>query len=321
MIKDGSEISTYRDSIREFADAVIGTFGDAAHRLLPDEPMSAHSTFKVGGNADIAFSAASSDELAFALKLAAAMELPVTVLGNGSNILVSDRGIRGVVILLGRDMAEITCGSGGMVTAQAGALLSSVSRFAASQSLTGMEFAGGIPGTIGGAVYMNAGAYDGCMGDIVIRSEGYRIQTGEIFTLPDLASHQFGYRRSFFNMEQAIVLKTWLQLRQGTREEIDCKMTEFAKRRRNSQPLEQPSAGSTFKRPEGHFAGRLIEDAGLKGCRIGGACVSTKHAGFIVNDSGATASEVLALIDHVRRCVYDKDGVMLEPEVRILGEW
>lgn len=321
MIKNGSDISTYRDGIMEFTDAMIREFVPAAHRLLQDEPMSAHSTFKVGGNADLVFSAASAEELVYALRLADRIGLPVTVLGNGSNILVSDKGIRGVVVLLGKDLADITSEGGGLITAQAGALLSSVSRFAAAQGLTGMEFAGGIPGTAGGAVYMNAGAYDGCMADIVIRSEGYRIQTGEIFTLPDTAAHQFGYRRSFFTVEQAIVLKTWILLRQGAKEDIDCKMAEFARRRRHSQPLELPSAGSTFKRPEGHFAGRLIEEAGLKGCRIGGACVSTKHAGFIVNDSGATASEVLALIDHVRRCVYDKDGIMLEPEVRILGEW
>ncbi|MHB8961823.1 MAG: UDP-N-acetylmuramate dehydrogenase [Saccharofermentanales bacterium] len=321
MTDRATDIIEYSERIRKFADAIISEFPASAPRILPAEPMSAHSTFRVGGVADLVFSAASASELVFAHQLADESGLPVTVLGNGSNILVSDKGIRGVVILLGMDMAQMTSEGGGLITAQAGALLSAVSRFAASQGLTGMEFAGGIPGTTGGAVYMNAGAYDGCMSNIVVRSEGYDIGAGKIFTLPDTASHEFGYRRSFFAQGQAIVLKTWIQLHPGIRADIDCKMAEFARRRKHSQPLELPSAGSTFKRPEGHFAGKLIEDAGLKGCRIGGACVSTKHAGFIVNDNSATAADVFALIRHVQRCVYDKDGVMLEPEVRILGEW
>ena len=311
----------FRKEIRAVIDAMTQEVAASADRLFPDEPMSCHSTFRVGGNADLLLSAASPEELVLAMKLAGGMNLPVTVLGNGSNILVSDKGIRGLVIVLGKDLAGITSEGDGRIVAQAGSLLSAVSRFAASLGLTGLEFAAGIPGTTGGAVYMNAGAYEGCMADVVVRSEGYDIPTGSVFTLPDVHAHAFGYRRSFFSPGSAIVLRTWMQLRPGDRDEIDARMAEFARRRKGSQPLELPSAGSTFKRPEGHFAGRLIEDTGLKGCRVGGACVSTKHAGFIVNDQNATAADVRALIELVRSRVYEKHGVMLEPEVRILGEW
>jgi UDP-N-acetylmuramate dehydrogenase len=311
----------FREEVRTFADAMTQEAGAVADRLLPDEPMSCHSTFRVGGKADLLFSAASSEELVLAMTLVRRMKIPVTVLGNGSNILVSDKGIRGVVIVLGKYLSGIAAEGDGRIAAQAGSLLSAVSRFAASLDLTGLEFAAGIPGTTGGAVYMNAGAYEGCMADVVTRSEGYDIPTGTLFTLPDGNAHAFGYRRSFFSTGDAIVLRTWFQLTHGDRDEIDARMAEFARRRKGSQPLELPSAGSTFKRPEGHFAGRLIEDAGLKGCRIGGACVSMKHAGFIVNDQNATAADVRALIEHVQRSVYERHGVMLEPEVRILGEW
>lgn len=292
----------------------------AADRFYVDEPMSAHSTFKVGGSADCLFSAASAHELITVIRTARQCGMPVTVLGNGSNILVSDKGIRGIVLKIGKHMSAVSA-EGDSLSADAGALLSSVSKFAASMTLAGMEFASGIPGTVGGAVYMNAGAYDGCMADIVVSSTGLFTDTLETFELKDAKSHLFGYRKSYFSDNSAVVLSSVLKLRKGDPAEISAKMNDFSGRRISSQPLELPSAGSTFKRPEGFFAGKLIEEAGLKGCRIGGACVSLKHAGFIVNDDNASAGDILALIDHVRDEVFRKTGVVLEPEVRILGEW
>ncbi len=304
-----------------FAECMTAAFPDAACRLLPGEPMSDHSTFRVGGAADIAFSPASEEEVSLAVRTASQLGLPLTVIGNGSNILVSDRGIRGAVLLMGRDFADIRSCGDGTVAARAGALLSSLAKTAARLGLSGLEFAGGIPGSVGGAVYMNAGAYEHCLSEVVCRSRGCDPRTGELFDRMDTASHDFGYRASCYSRSGAIVLEARFSLRPGSREDIESRMAEYAGRRRDTQPLELPSAGSTFKRPEGHFAGRLIEDAGLKGFRIGGASVSTKHAGFIVNDRNATADDVMALIRHVRGCVMEKYGVMLEPEIRILGEW
>ena len=305
----------------DFCTDFCRSFPDAKARIRIDEPMSGHSTFKVGGKADYLLSVASGEELAAAIKIASEAGIPITVLGNGSNILVSDKGIRGLVLVIGKDMASVSVEDDNILKAEAGALLSVVSKYAASYDLAGMEFASGIPGTVGGAVYMNAGAYGGCMEDIVIGSVGLDADKLEVFELKDTGSHKFGYRKSFFAGENAFVLSVKMRLEIGDPDEIKAKMDEFTARRRSSQPLELPSAGSTFKRPEGFYAGRLIEDSGLKGYRVGGACVSQKHAGFIVNDKGATATDILALIDHVKDTVYGRTGVMLEPEVRILGEW
>ncbi len=312
-----------RDEVRinEFCKRFCAVHPLAADRFSVDEPMDIHSTFKVGGKADYFFSAASGDELAGAVRSAREAGLPVTVLGNCSNILVSDKGIRGLVVVVSKHMSGMTLENDHTIDAQAGVLLSAVSKFAASNSLTGLEFASGIPGTLGGAVYMNAGAYGGCMADIVVSSRGLDTQTLEIFELEDARSHIFGYRKSFYSSNNAVVISARLKLAAGDQDSIAAAMNDFACRRRGSQPLDLPSAGSTFKRPDGHYAGRLIEEAGLKGFRIGGACVSTKHAGFIVNDRGAVSSDILKLIEHVQDTVYNSSGIRLEPEVRILGEW
>jgi UDP-N-acetylmuramate dehydrogenase len=317
------------NKILELKNKILQKFPVTIGRLAQNRPMSLYSTFKVGGPADLIFFPSSSAELMFAINAAKEAGITFTVIGNGSNILVSDKGIRGLIIILNREFAEIGLEgetesgqkSDTIIYADAGALLSTVSKFAASKGLTGMEFAAGIPGSIGGAIYMNAGAYDCCMADIVFKTEGYDPQEDRLFVLEDLQSHQFEYRKSLYENTDAIVLKIWIKLQKGDIHEIQGKMDDFSTRRRNSQPLELPSAGSTFKRPEGHFAGKLIEDAGLKGHRIGGACVSEKHAGFIVNDKGATARDVYDLMEYVKAKVFEKHGVRIDPEVRIFGEW
>lgn len=300
---------------------ILMQFKDATNRFLVNEPMANHSTFRVGGMADLVFMPASMNELVFAFQSAKTRNVPVTVLGNGSNILVSDKGIRGLTIIIGKNFSKVEKVGDHDIVAEAGALLSFAAKFAANEKLAGMEFAAGIPGSIGGAVYMNAGAYDGCMADIVTKTQGYNPEHGELFTLESIKEHEFGYRQSYFETTGSVVLQTWLSLKPGDHDEIERKMTEFSARRKKSQPLEHPSAGSTFKRPPGDYAGRLIETAGLKGCRIGGACVSEKHAGFIINDGNATATDILELIRTVQNCVFSQHGVKMETEVRILGEW
>lgn len=300
---------------------LLERYPSAKDRLLADESMSAHSTFRVGGPADLVFMPSSREELVFAVQAAKQAGIPFTILGHGSNILVADKGIRGLVILLGEKFSTISREDDVLLAADAGALLSTVAKFAAKEGLTGMEFAAGIPGSVGGAVYMNAGAYDGCMADIVAATQGFDPETGELFMLETPEAHQFAYRQSHYGIHMLIVARVWLRLRKGDKEEIEKKMAEFSVKRRNSQPLEYPSAGSTFKRPVGDYAGRLIEAAGLKGCRVGGACVSPKHAGFIVNDDKATAADILELIHLVQARISEEYGVIIDPEVRILGEW
>jgi len=306
---------------KDCKDRIESQYPGAADRLLVDESMAGHSSFRVGGPADLVFLPISSGEIVFAIQTAKSLGIPFIVLGNGTNILVSDKGIRGLVILIGENFSRVCREENGDLAADSGALLSSVAKFAARESLTGMEFAAGIPGSIGGAVYMNAGAYDGCMADIVIASQGYDPEKEEIFLLETQAAHHFAYRQSYYEESGSIVLRTWIRLLDGNKEDIEQRMAEFSTKRKNSQPLEFPSAGSTFKRPKGHYAGRLIEDAGLKGCRVGGACVSTKHAGFVINDRKATAKDILELIHVVEDKVYKECGVRIEPEVRIVGEW
>lgn len=307
--------------VMQCKNLIASQFPAADGRLFLDEPMSDHSSFKVGGPADLVFFPASSQEFVFAIKTAKEEELPFTVLGNGSNILVSDKGIRGITIILGKEFSSINMENDDTIAVDSGALLSTVAKFAARENLTGMEFAAGIPGSIGGAVYMNAGAYGGCMADIVVKTQGYDPVRDELFLLETPEEHQFDYRQSLYELDKSIVIKTWLHLNKGDHQEIERKMAEFSVKRKNSQPLEFPSAGSTFKRPVGYYAGRLIEEAGLKGCRIGGACVSVKHAGFIINDNKATAQDILELIHTVQDSVYKKHGISIDPEVRILGEW
>ncbi|WP_408631252.1 UDP-N-acetylmuramate dehydrogenase [Methylomusa anaerophila] len=286
-------------------------------RLLLGEPLARHTTFRIGGPADYLVFPASANEVNDVLNAARMHDIPVTVLGNGSNVLVLDGGIRGLVLKFGREISCIkhfNC----TVTAGAGALLADVSKYAARQGLTGLEFAVGIPGSIGGAVFMNAGAYEGEISQVVTAATAVcadgRVQR---FSKNEL---KFGYRRSVFQENGCIICEVELTLNNGENSLILSRMGDLTLMRETKQPLEMPCAGSTFKRPPGHFAGTLIEKAGLKGFAIGGAQVSTKHAGFIVNAGGATAGEVLALINHVQDKVYEKFGVTLQPEIRVIGE-
>lgn len=280
-----------------------------------NEPMRAHTTFKIGGEADIFIIPASPAALISAVKKCAELEIPYFILGNGSNLLVSDGGIEGAVISLAgingisAEGEKITCG--------AGAMLSSVCLKALSLSLTGLEFAYGIPGTAGGALYMNAGAYGGQMAD-VIESAECLTASGEIKTLKK-EDMRLGYRSSVFKKGGLIIISLTLALKKGDKAEIKAEMDELLNRRKQKQPLEYPSAGSTFKRPEGYFAGALIEKNGLKGLSVGGAQVSEKHAGFVINRGGATAADVKALIGKIQKKVFENDGVMLEPEVIFTG--
>lgn len=280
-----------------------------------NEPMRAHTTFKIGGEADIFIIPASPAALISAVKKCTGLEIPYFILGNGSNLLVSDGGIEGAVISLAgingisAEGEKITCG--------AGAMLSSVCLKALSLSLTGLEFAYGIPGTAGGALYMNAGAYGGQMAD-VIESAECLTASGEIKNLKK-EDMRLGYRSSVFKKGGLIIISLTLALKKGDKAEIKAEMDELLNRRKQKQPLEYPSAGSTFKRPEGYFAGALIEKNGLKGSAVGGAQVSEKHAGFVINRGGATAADVKALIGKIQKTVFENDGVMLEPEVIFTG--
>lgn len=287
-------------------------------RVLFDEPMSNHTTFRIGGPADIFTMPEDKQQIADVVKLCKNEQLPFFVLGNGSNLLVSDKGYRGVIIQMDRNMSEITV-EGKQIRACAGALLSSVAVAAKNVSLTGFEFAGGIPGTLGGAVVMNAGAYGGEMKD-VLKEAVVLTGEGEILTIP-VEELEMGYRTSIIKTSGYLVLEAVISLEEGDQEEIRSRMKELSDRRTEKQPLDFPSAGSTFKRPEGYFAGKLIMDSGLRGCRIGGAQVSEKHCGFVINAGGATAKDVRALMDHVIHTVYEKFGVTLEPEVKFLGEF
>lgn len=287
-------------------------------RVLFDEPMSSHTTFRIGGPADIFTMPEEKQQIADVVKLCKKEQIPFFVLGNGSNLLVSDKGYRGVIIQMDRNMSEITV-EGKQIRACAGALLSSVAVAAKNASLTGFEFAGGIPGTLGGAVVMNAGAYGGEMKD-VLKEAVVLTGEGEILTIP-AEKLEMGYRTSIIKTSGYLVLEAVISLEEGNQEEIRSRMKELSDRRIEKQPLDFPSAGSTFKRPEGYFAGKLIMDSGLRGCRIGGAQVSEKHCGFVINAGGATAKDVRALMDHVIHTVYEKFGVTLEPEVKFLGEF
>ncbi|MBP2654390.1 MAG: UDP-N-acetylenolpyruvoylglucosamine reductase [Firmicutes bacterium] len=289
----------------------------AAPRLYINEPMSRHTSFQIGGPADFLVFPASVQEVSAVFTLVRELGVPVLALGNGSNVLVSDKGIRGVVVKFGDDFAGIRH-LGKTVIAGAGASLTSVSRYAADCALTGMEFAVGIPGSIGGAVFMNAGAYDGEISKVIsavttVCPDG----TVQRFNHADI---RFDYRQSVFQQNGCIICEVELMLEQGSEKDILAKMDEYTNSRETKQPLEMPSAGSTFKRPPGYYAGTLIEQTGLKGFSIGGAQVSNKHAGFVVNAGGATAADVLALISEVQRRVFDKFGVRLQPEVRVIGE-
>lgn len=287
-------------------------------RILFHEPMSRHTTFRVGGEAECLIMVHGEEELAKLVRYLHQIEEEYFILGNGSNLLVGDKGYRGVVLKLDGPMEEIRT-EGTLVRAGAGALLSTVAAKAKNRNLSGMEFAAGIPGSIGGAVVMNAGAYGGEMKQIVVSVRGMD-KEGEILTL-DNETMEFGYRSSAIRNRPIVVLEVALRLTEGRREEIGAKMEELAELRRSKQPLEYPSAGSTFKRPEGYYAGKLIMDAGMRGYRIGGAQVSEKHCGFIVNTGSATAADIRELIEEVQERVQERFHVTLEPEVVFLGDF
>ncbi|MBQ2957725.1 MAG: UDP-N-acetylmuramate dehydrogenase [Clostridia bacterium] len=283
--------------------------------ILTDEPMSRHTTFRVGGPADILIQPSSSEEVGAAIKTAKDLDIPVYVMGNGSNMLVKDGGMEGIVVLLGERMSEIRR-DGVMIYAEAGAMLSRLSREALNAGLKGLVFASGIPGTVGGAVVMNAGAYGGQMADVLVRA---KVLCGEEIIWMTRDELEMGYRTTKPLREGWIVLGAEFELEEGDITALTAETNELSRKRREKQPLSLPSAGSTFKRPEGYFAGALIEQAGLKGKSIGGAQVSELHAGFVVNTGEATASDILRLIEHIQKTVYGINGVMLEPEVRIVG--
>ena len=288
----------------------------APERIRKNEPMSRHTTFRMGGPADLMFFPKDAQEIMCAMTLAKNSGIDVLVIGNGSNLIVRDGGVRGLVIVLGENMAHIDI-DGTHIRAQAGAMLSRVSAAAQEAGLGGLEFASGIPGTLGGGCAMNAGAYGGQLSDALVSAEV--LMDGEIRTLSN-ADMQMSYRNTLPLRTGGIVLSAKFTLRRDDPDAILTRMKDLNVRRREKQPLNLPSAGSTFKRPEGYYAGALIEGCGLKGARVGGAQVSEKHAGFIVNVGGATAADILALIDLVRQRVLSQAGVMLEPEVRIVGE-
>lgn len=287
-------------------------------QVLEHEPMARHTTMRVGGPAEILFSPANEGELLFAVREAKRAGAPFRIIGNGSNLLVLDGGLPGLTIRLGEAFSKISV-DGNQIRAQAGALLSRVAAAARDASLTGLEFASGIPGSAGGGMAMNAGAYGGQLSDVFEGCRALDPETGIISALGP-AEMALGYRESAALSRGLIVTEAAFRLIAGDRSAIQAKMDDLSARRREKQPLNLPSAGSTFKRPEGHFAGALIEQAGLKGLRVGGACVSEKHAGFVVNDRNATARDVLDLIRLVQARVLEHSGVRLETEVRILGE-
>lgn len=285
--------------------------------LLLAEPMTKHTSFHIGGPAELMAQPQSEAELQSLLLKAAEAAVPVTLVGNGSNLLVRDKGIRGLVIKLGSMLRDIKV-SGNVLTFGSGVSLAQASKKAAELGLSGMEFAVGIPGSIGGAVYMNAGAYDGEMSKVV-KSVRVMDAAGEVSEL-SAGELDFGYRHSALQGSGKIVTSVTVELAAGDKQAIVEKMADFSNRRITKQPLELPSAGSMFKRPPGYFAGTLIDQTGLKGYTVGGAQVSTKHAGFVVNIGGATAADVLQLISDVQAKVFAAHGVHLEPEVLVLGE-
>lgn len=287
-------------------------------KILRDEPMKSHTTFRVGGPADYFVIPEGDVQLRDIVLLCQKEKMPYYVLGNGSNLLVGDKGFRGVVIQIFKDMNQITV-DGDVLTAQAGASLAMAANAALEHGLTGFEFAAGIPGTLGGATVMNAGAYGGELKDVLVSAK-VLTKEGEIRILSN-EELELGYRRSIIPEKGYIVLEASIGLSPGDKGEIKARMDELRERRISKQPLEYPSAGSTFKRPEGYFAGKLIQDAGLKGFTVGGAQVSDKHSGFVINKGDATAADIRELICQVSRRVKEVCGVELEPEVKQIGEF
>ena len=306
--------------MREFSSAVLEFIRAHVQEedILENEPMSKHTTFRIGGEAACFIKISNIEQLRKLIPYFNQVEIPYFILGNGSNLLVSDKGYEGVILQLGDNLNQIAV-EGNTIKAGAGALMSRIAGAALMHGLTGFEFASGIPGTVGGGVVMNAGAYDGEMKQVVERVTVMNDQ-GEILEISG-EDMEFGYRTSIIKNRPFVVLEVEIHLQEGNETEIRAKMDDLARRRREKQPLEFPSAGSTFKRPEGHFAGKLIMDAGLRGYSIGGAKVSDKHCGFVVNAGNATAADVAEVIHEVQERVKDKFGVTLEKEVIFLGDF
>lgn len=287
-------------------------------RVLIDELMSNHTSFKIGGPADVMVFPINSSQIGEIIKYCISSKTPCMVMGNGTNLLVSDRGIRGVVVKIYENMDKCVV-KGDIMEIEAGMLISKASKIALQNSLSGLEFAEGIPGTVGGAVTMNAGAYIGEMSMVVYQTE-YMDANGNIITVTG-GEHNFSYRTSIIQKTKGIVLKTLLKLDKGNSQKIKELMDGFSFKRRDKQPLELPSAGSVFKRPKGHFVGKLIDDCGLRGFAVGGAQISDKHSGFIINKGDATCKDVLELIKHIQNTVKERFDIELEPELRIVGDF
>lgn len=281
-----------------------------------NEPMKNHTTFKIGGPAQYYVTPESVTQIQEVVSLCRDMNIPLHVIGNGSNILVGDDGVDGVVLALFNTFSDYEI-KDNVITAQAGMSLIKLAVIALREGLTGLEFASGIPGSVGGAVYMNAGAYDGQMKDVVT-SVTVLDEAGNIRIL-GRDELDMGYRTSAVAKHNMIVLQVIIKLKTGDKEQIKDRMNQLSELRKQKQPLEYPSAGSTFKRPEGYFAGKLIADAGLKGYSIGGAAVSEKHAGFVVNMGGATAKDVVELTDYIKKRIIEQFGVTLELEIKKIG--
>ncbi len=307
MIHEVNQLEQYIHVLQQQFDEEI---------LKQNEPMRLHTTFRTGGLADLYFTPRNIVELQTGISLMQKESIPYFILGNGSNLLVSDKGIAGVVIHIGKNMSQISV-EGNTIVAEAGAMLSAVSAAALSGGLTGLEFASGIPGTVGGAISMNAGAYGGEMKDTLV---SVRVLTNDLnmVELPSSAL-ELSYRHSILPEKGYILLSATFVLPEGDPEKIKAYMQELSTQRREKQPLQYPSAGSTFKRPEGYFAGKLVQDAGLKGKSIGGAQVSEKHAGFLINTGDATTTDILQLIAHCQKEVQAKFGVFLDTEVKFIG--
>ena len=311
-MKDRGTKSVNEDIKQKFCRAL------GEEQVLFEEPMKRHTTFRIGGPAEVFVMPKTIEQVKTAVRICREEDLDWFVLGNGSNLLVSDQGYRGVIIQMDRNIGQVTV-EGTEIHAAAGALLSSIASAARKASLTGFEFAGGIPGTLGGAVVMNAGAYGGELKD-VLKEVTVMDRDGEIRIIP-ADELEMGYRTSIIKTAGYLVLSAVVSLEEGDGEAILNRTRELNEKRSEKQPLEYPSAGSTFKRPEGYFAGKLIMDSGLRGYTVGGAMVSEKHCGFVINKGGATASDVCELMNHVTEVVREKFGVTLEPEVKFLGEF
>ncbi len=300
------------------ADAIGALLRELGEKsVFLNEPMKKHTTFKAGGNADIFVVPETIQQLIFAIQIAKAEKIPYFIMGRGSNLLVRDKGFRGMIIQLYQNFDNISVENHTLVVS-AGALLSTISVKALENNLTGLEFASGIPGTLGGAVFMNAGAYDGEMKNVIKSVTALNENHDSVRLTKEQL--ELGYRKSIFQREALVIFSAELELTVGEHDTIKKEMDRVTALRNEKQPIEMPSAGSTFKRPTGYFTGKLITDSNLKGYSIGGAQVSEKHAGFIINKENATANDIIHLIEYVKKTVYHNFNVLLEPEVRIIGE-